>query len=133
MHALDLPDLHRLEAYAAMFGVQVKASPDPEKFLVHGDKIQWAGPEIQVMQASGHSPGSLCFYIKELNSIVSGDVLFEGSVGRTDLPGGDHSTLLQSIHRVLMTLPGNTTVYPGHGPITTIEQEREHNPFLQEN
>lgn len=88
MHALDLPDLQRLEAYAPLFGVEAKASPDPSKFLNPGDRIQWAGPEIQVLQAPGHSPGSLCFYLPDLQCVISGDVLFEGSIGRTDLPGG---------------------------------------------
>lgn len=131
MHALDLPDLQRLEAYAPVFGVQARPSPEPEKFLNHGDRIQWAGPEIQILQAPGHSPGSLCFYLADMNSIIAGDVLFEGSIGRTDLPGGDHATLMESIQRVLMPLPENTTVYPGHGSITTIAHERDFNPFLQ--
>jgi glyoxylase-like metal-dependent hydrolase (beta-lactamase superfamily II) len=131
MHALDLPDLQRLEAYAPLFGVQAKASPDPEKFLNHGERIQWAGPEIQVMQAPGHSPGSLCFYVPELHCIISGDVLFEGSIGRTDLPGGDYTTLIHSILSVLMPLPEMTTIYPGHGSATTIARERENNPFLK--
>ena len=131
MHSLDLPDLHRLEAYAPLFGVQAKASPEPENFLVDGDRIHWDGPEIQIIQAPGHSPGSLCFYIPELNSVISGDVLFEGSIGRTDLPGGDHSTLIHSIHHVLMPLPGHTTVYSGHGAATSIANERDNNPFLR--
>jgi len=131
MHSLDLPDLHRLEAYAPLFGVQAKASPEPENFLVDGDHIHWDGPEIQIMQAPGHSPGSLCFYIPELSSVISGDVLFEGSIGRTDLPGGDYSTLIHSIHHVLMPLPGHTTVYSGHGAATSIAQEHDNNPFLR--
>jgi len=130
MHALDLPDLQRLEAYAPLFGVQAKASPDPYKFLNHGDRIPWAGPEIQVLQAPGHSPGSLCFYVPELHSVISGDVLFEGSIGRTDLPGGDYATLIHSILSVLMPLPDRTTVYPGHGLPTSIVKERQSNPFL---
>ena len=133
MHSLDLPDLQRLEAYAPLFGVQAKASPEPEHFLINGDQIHWDGPQIQVMQAPGHSPGSLCFYIQELGSVLSGDVLFQGSIGRTDLPGGDHPTLINSIHRVLMPLPGNTAVYSGHGSSTTIDQERVNNPFLRGN
>ena len=131
LHPLDLPDLHRLESYAPLFGVQAKASPEPENFLVDGDQIQWDGPDIQIMQAPGHSPGSLCFYVPDLCSVISGDVLFEGSIGRTDLPGGNHSTLLHSLHHVLMPLPGDTTVYSGHGGPTTIAQERDNNPFLQ--
>ncbi|MFM8513848.1 MAG: RNB domain-containing ribonuclease, partial [Bacteroidota bacterium] len=87
--------------------------------------------EIQIIQAPGHSPGSLCFYIPELSSVISGDVLFEGSIGRTDLPGGDYSTLINSIHHVLMPLPGHTTVYSGHGAATSIAQERDNNPFLR--
>lgn len=131
MHSLDFPDLHRLEAYAPLFGVQAKASPEPESFLADGDQIHWDGPEIKIMQAPGHSPGSLCFHVPELNSVISGDVLFEGSIGRTDLPGGDHATLIQSILGVLMPLPDTTIVYSGHGPSTTIGRERETNPFLQ--
>ncbi|MDQ3143113.1 MAG: MBL fold metallo-hydrolase [Bacteroidota bacterium] len=85
---------------------------------------------FEIIFTPGHSPGSICFYNKEANSLISGDVLFDGSIGRTDLPGGNYETLISSIQDKLMTLPDDTIVYSGHGPTTTIGKERISNPFL---
>jgi len=87
---------------------------------------------LELLEAPGHSPGSLCFYIPDQEILVSGDVLFERSIGRTDLPGGHHPTLLQSIRNVLWTLPDSTVVHPGHGESTLIGIEKRENPFLRE-
>ena len=97
LHPLDLPDLNRMEAYAPLFGVEAKASPPPASLLHGGETLTWTGPDIPAMQAPGHSPGSLCYYIHEANLVVSGDVLFRESTGRTDLPGGDLKTLVNSM------------------------------------
>ena len=78
----------------------------------------------------GHCPGSLCFYDAERAELFGGDVLFAGSIGRTDLPGGDHELLLRGIREKVLPLPGEVVVFPGHGPATTVGEEREHNPFL---
>jgi glyoxylase-like metal-dependent hydrolase (beta-lactamase superfamily II) len=83
-----------------------------------------------VLFVPGHSPGHVCFYCKEQGFVIGGDVLFQGSIGRTDLPGGSHSQLLDSIRTQLFTLPDETVVYPGHGPSTTIGEEKLNNPFF---
>ena len=99
-------------------------------YLKEGDKILLGQDELEIMEAPGHSPGSICFYCRKQNFIISGDVLFQGSIGRTDLPLGDHRTLLKSIKTKLMVLPGETIVYNGHGPATTIGAEKMTNPYL---
>ncbi len=85
---------------------------------------------LDVFDTPGHSPGSICFYCRKQNFIISGDVLFQRSVGRTDLPGGSHEVLLNSISKKLLVLPDETKVYSGHGPVTTIGEEKKYNPFL---
>jgi hydroxyacylglutathione hydrolase len=100
-------------------------------FLHDGDVITLDEDELKVLLTPGHSPGSICFYCKQQNFVIGGDVLFYESIGRTDLPGGNHATLLSSIQEKLMVLPNETIVYNGHGQSTTIEHEKLHNPFLQ--
>ena len=99
-------------------------------FLKEGDKILLGGDELLVIEAPGHSPGHICFYCARQNFIISGDVLFNRSIGRTDLPGGNHETLLSNIRKKLFVLPDETIVYSGHGPVTTIGEEKNENPFL---
>jgi len=99
-------------------------------FLKEGDKIQLGQDELQIIEAPGHSPGSICFYSAAQNFIIGGDVLFRGGIGRTDLPMGDHQALLNNIKNKLFVLPGETVVYSGHGPSTTIGEEKRSNPFL---
>lgn len=96
-----------------------------------GDIINEAGLQLKVIHTPGHTPGCICFYSKEHNVLFSGDTLFAGGVGRTDFPGGDAEILLKNIEEKLFTLPDETVVYPGHGPQTTIEQERRFNPFFR--
>jgi hydroxyacylglutathione hydrolase len=105
---------------------------DAEHTLSGGEKLEMAGFEIDVIFTPGHSPGHVTYSIPEEGVIFSGDVLFQGSVGRTDLPGGDWSTLLESIRGLVDGLPAETVVYPGHMGITTLGQESATNPFLQE-
>src|SRR3954462_8214551 len=105
---------------------------DAEHTLKGGEKLELAGIEIDVVFTPGHSPGHVTFSVPSEGVVFSGDVLFQGSVGRVDLPGGDWPTLLESIRTLVETLPEETTVYPGHMGITTLGQERETNPFLQE-
>jgi hydroxyacylglutathione hydrolase len=99
-------------------------------FLKGGDKISLGQDELQIIEAPGHSPGSICFYCVQQNFIIGGDVLFRGSIGRTDLPMGDHQGLLKNIKTKLLVLPNETIVYSGHGPATTIGEEKLTNPFL---
>ena len=102
----------------------------PFHFLNAGDELLLDGDQLKVLFAPGHSPGHVCFYCKAQGFVIGGDVLFRESIGRTDLPGGNHETLLNSIRTQLFTLPDETVVYSGHGPTTTIGYEKKHNPFL---
>lgn len=99
-------------------------------YLKEGDVIKLGDDELQVIEAPGHSPGHVCFYCKAQNFLIGGDVLFQRSIGRTDLPGGNHETLLNSIRQKLFVLPNDTVVYSGHGPTTTIGEEKVGNPYL---
>ncbi len=99
-------------------------------YIKEGDIITIGSDELLVIEAPGHSPGHVCFYCKAQGFIIGGDVLFQRSIGRTDLPGGDHRTLLNSIRHKLFVLPDETRVYSGHGPATTIGEEKAENPFL---
>lgn len=100
-------------------------------FLKEGDKVTLDEDELHVIEAPGHSPGSICFYCGRQNFLIGGDVLFQRSIGRTDLPLGDHQTLLNSIRKKLFILPNETIVYSGHGPETEIGIEKKENPFLK--
>ena len=99
-------------------------------FLKGGDKILLGQDELQIIEAPGHSPGSICFYCAKQHFLIGGDVLFRGSIGRTDLPMGDHQDLLKNIKTKLLVLPAETFVYSGHGPATTIGEEKLNNLFL---
>jgi hydroxyacylglutathione hydrolase len=105
---------------------------DAEHTLAGGERLELAGLEIDVLFTPGHSPGHVTFSIPDEQVVFSGDVLFKGSVGRTDLPGGDWPTLLESIRSLIESLPAETTVYPGHMGITSLGAERASNPFLVE-
>ena len=99
-------------------------------FLNEGDKIILGEDELEIIHVPGHSPGSVCFYCRKQNFIIGGDVLFNGSIGRTDLPFGDHEALVNNIRQKLFVLPDTVTVYNGHGPETTIGKEKKFNPFV---
>jgi glyoxylase-like metal-dependent hydrolase (beta-lactamase superfamily II) len=99
-------------------------------FLKEGDTISLGEDELKVIEAPGHSPGHICFYCAKQHFIIGGDVLFNRSIGRTDLPGGNHEQLLKNIREKLFVLPDETVVYSGHGPVTTIGEEKRENPFL---
>jgi len=102
----------------------------PDVHLYHGQRLQLAGLTLEVRHTPGHTEGGVALYCAEEKAVFVGDTLFAGSVGRTDLPGGDWETLVASIWQQLLTLPDDTVVYPGHGPATTIGEERQSNPFL---
>lgn len=126
----DLPFIHRMPQSAAMYGLNCDASPMPEKHINEGDIISLGKYEFRCIFTPGHSPGSISFYNKENKLLIAGDVLFKGSIGRTDLPMADHDTLIRSINEKLLVLPDDVKVYCGHGPSTFIGQERQSNPFL---
>ncbi len=127
-HEADLPLLRNLVMLGQMFGVEFPPSPDPDRFLCDGDVISVGSLSLQVRHTPGHAPGHVVLVGDGF--VIAGDVLFNGSIGRTDLPGGDYNQLLQSIKDKLLTLPDETVVYSGHGPSTTIGHERRTNPFL---
>lgn len=116
---------------AKMYGVQLIAYKGPLHFLNGGDVVKLGEDELKVLDAPGHSPGSICLYSQAGGFIIAGDVLFRESIGRTDLPGGNHKVLIESIQTQLFTLPDNVVVYSGHGTTTTIGHEKQYNPFLQ--
>ncbi|MBL4715455.1 MAG: MBL fold metallo-hydrolase [Bacteroidia bacterium] len=130
MHELDLPVLHAADQAGMIWGVNCDKSPEPEVFLTENDTIEFGDSELEIMLTPGHSPGSIVFYNKIEKFAVAGDVLFLQSIGRTDLPGGDHDTLISSIKNKLFLLDDDLTVYPGHGPETAIGFEKLNNPFL---
>ncbi|MDE7374778.1 MAG: MBL fold metallo-hydrolase, partial [Odoribacter sp.] len=116
---------------AAMLGSKgVTSPPAAGEYLRHGDVVRFGESEMQVIAVGGHSPGGLCFYSERDKLLLSGDVLFAGSVGRSDFPGGNGEELLAGIRERLFVLPEEVTVIPGHGPLTTIGEEKRHNPFF---
>lgn len=127
-HEGDLPLLQTLPEQGRMFGVPFPPSPMPERFVKHGDIIEVGAARFEVRHAPGHSPGHVVLVADGV--AIVGDVLFAGSIGRTDLPGGSMAQLIQSIKTQLLTLPDDTRVFSGHGPATTIGEERASNPFL---
>jgi hydroxyacylglutathione hydrolase len=115
---------------APMFGLPFVPSPEPTLLLEDGMILEIGDLSITVLHTPGHTAGGVCFYIPEDQGLLTGDTLFAGSIGRSDLPGGSHQVLERSLKR-LCELPGNTRVYPGHGDATTIDRERRVNPFLR--
>ena len=120
------------DTQARFFGLGLQGyGTEADTAIADGQILPVGNGSLEVIAVPGHSPGGIALYCREGGWLVSGDTLFDGSVGRTDLPGGDHGTLLRSIRTRLMTLPDDTVVYPGHGPSTTIGRERASNPFLR--
>jgi glyoxylase-like metal-dependent hydrolase (beta-lactamase superfamily II) len=128
LHPAELPILEA-RGGASWFGVPVKGSPAPDIELEDGQVIEVGTLRFQVLHTPGHSPGGLTFYLEEQGVAFDGDVLFQMGVGRTDLPGGEWDTLMRSIQDVLFALPDETVLYSGHGPKTTVGQEKRSNPW----
>ena len=132
IHELDLPTLRSVKDYCQLYGFHnYEESPEPSTFLKEGDKIHFGNSSLDVLFAPGHAPGHIVLYSKEQHFVIGGDVLFQMSIGRTDLPGGDYDTLISSIKDKLLPLDEQTKVYCGHGPSTTIGFEKANNPFLK--
>jgi glyoxylase-like metal-dependent hydrolase (beta-lactamase superfamily II) len=130
LHRDDLPLLDNMQGRVkAFFGFDVPPPPKPDGFVGEGDVIEVGGVRLEVLFTPGHAPGHVT-YVTEADLVFSGDCLFQGSIGRTDLPGGDYHTLMTSIADKLMPLDDGVTVAPGHGPLTTIGAERASNPFV---
>jgi hydroxyacylglutathione hydrolase len=133
IHEGELPVLRSAEQVAEMFGIPYSdPSPLPGKFLKEGDEVVFGNTRLQILFTPGHSPASISLYCEKEKYLIAGDVLFKESIGRTDLPGGDFSTLISSIQNKLFVLPNEVVVYPGHGPETTIGHEKMYNPFLNQ-
>jgi hydroxyacylglutathione hydrolase len=130
--AIERPVLADIMSFVPWPGFGPYESYEAEHTLAGGERLELAGFEIDVIFTPGHSPGHVTFSIPDEQAVFSGDVLFQGSVGRTDLPGGDWPTLLESIRGLVDALPDETTVYPGHMGVTTLGGERRTNPFLVE-
>jgi glyoxylase-like metal-dependent hydrolase (beta-lactamase superfamily II) len=128
-HAREI-DLLDAKGGAELFGFRIRSVPQPDRLVEHGETIEIGALKFEVRYVPGHTSGHVAFVEHQRRSAFVGDVLFAGSIGRTDLPGGDYDTLIASIADQLLTLPDDFRVYPGHGPPTTIGLERNTNPFL---
>ena len=127
----ELYILQAVAGYAPQMGMQYELSPEPEHFLPETGTIEFGNSSLKLIFAPGHSPAHLCFYAEKENFLIGGDVLFYRSIGRTDLPGGNHQQLIDSIKNSVFLLPDDCEVFPGHGPSTTIGFEKMNNPFLR--
>jgi len=127
----DYTLLRMLDVQAAWIGVPPPGNVDIDHSIGELDKVQAGSLVAQVMQTPGHTEGSICLYFPAQKKLIAGDTLFAGSIGRTDLPGGSFEKIISSLHEKLLTLPDETIVVPGHGPLTSIGEERDSNPFLQ--
>ncbi|MEZ5017199.1 MAG: MBL fold metallo-hydrolase [Flavipsychrobacter sp.] len=131
IHKLEQPVLDSAAGSAAVFGLDFKTAPKPDFYISDIPNYQLDNESIEIRLAPGHSPGSIIFYSAADNWLIGGDVLFAGSIGRTDLPGGSYDTLINSIKNQLYTLPDDVIVHSGHGPATQIGIEKRTNPFVQ--
>lgn len=129
IHPKDAPMLAQLSSGAAMWGMQSEDSPEPDKLLNDGDTVTVGSITFRVLYTPGHTPGGISLHADK--SVFVGDTLFAGSIGRTDFPGGDFNTLINSIHTKLFTLPDDVDVYTGHMEATTIGKEKRYNPFCR--
>jgi glyoxylase-like metal-dependent hydrolase (beta-lactamase superfamily II) len=127
IHPLDAPMLSRISASASSFGLSGDNSPPADQTIQEGDTVSFGNITFQIFDTPGHTPGGISLYTDR--DVFVGDALFAGSIGRTDFPGGDYGTLINSIQQKLFTLPDDAKVYSGHGPVTTIGREKRFNPF----
>lgn len=131
LHEADVPQLEHAQQIAMMYGIRAPKPTTHDKLLNEGDVIQVGAIQLDTIFTPGHSPGHVCFVMHNEKKVFSGDCIFQGSIGRTDFPGSDHNTLMQSIFNKIVPLGDDYTLYPGHGGLTTIGSERQYNPFLQ--
>lgn len=131
IHEDAIPMLRHAPQTAAMWGLKVPEPPEAEERLAEGDTLSVGNLQFEVLYTPGHAPGHVSFYLPEDDACFDGDVLFQQGIGRTDLPGGDHQTLMHTIREKLFALPDETRIFSGHGSPTTIGDEKRLNPFLQ--
>lgn len=131
IHRLDMGQLERAGQYCGMFGYTIEEPPRECVEIEDGETITFGNTGLEVIYTPGHTRGGVCYYCREEGILFSGDTLFAGSIGRTDLPGGDYDMIMDSLRHRIMTLPPDTTVLPGHGPESTIATEATTNPFLR--
>jgi glyoxylase-like metal-dependent hydrolase (beta-lactamase superfamily II) len=129
LHSTEEYVLNAQKVLAPHYGFHLYQQAKPDEYIKEGDSVEFGNQKFSVLFVPGHSPGHIAFYNEKEKVVFAGDVLFQNSVGRTDLPGGNHNTLINSIHQKLFTLPEDVTVYPGHGGETTIGVEKRTNPF----
>lgn len=129
IHKIEEPLLRAVKTYAPNYGFFGYQEAEPDGFISEDDVLQVGNETLKILFVPGHSPGHVAFYHEQSQSLIGGDVLFYNSIGRTDLPGGDYDTLINSIHQKIFTLPDEVTVYCGHGPVTKIGYEKRTNPF----
>jgi len=131
-HSSEYDEMNRKNAmqHAMLFGMKMENPPEPESFITDNQIITFGTTELVALLVPGHTAGSLAFYSENNGCVFTGDALFAGSIGRSDLPGGDHDTLIKSIRNKLFILPPSTVVYPGHGNRTTIKREMKSNPYF---
>jgi glyoxylase-like metal-dependent hydrolase (beta-lactamase superfamily II) len=131
IHKKDLPMLEHASSISKSYGLEeYEQSPYPKFFLNEGDKITFGNSDFEILYTPGHAPGHICLYNQDNSLLIGGDVIFQGSIGRTDLPGGDYTTLIKSIKEKIFKLPKNTEILCGHGPSTNLEFEQKNNPFF---
>ena len=131
-HQNDIELLENSSEIARVYGfIDYEKSPSTTQFLNEGDIVEFGNSKLKILYTPGHAPGHISLYSKEEKFIISGDVLFNNSIGRTDLPGGDFNVLIESIKTKILCLDDDTVVYCGHGPATTVGYERANNPFLK--
>lgn len=131
MNQKDEALLKMLDIQAAWIGMRPPGPVEVDEELTSGSVLRIGSISSSVVHTPGHTEGSICLYFPEQKSLIAGDTLFAGSIGRTDLPGGSYDKIMRSLHNEVLKLPDETKVVPGHGPLTTIGKERETNPFLQ--
>ncbi len=131
-HSEEMDLLGKAPVMGDLFGFNVKPLPKPDNYLNHNDIITFGDSALRAIHVPGHSRGSIAYYSKKNSFLLTGDALFSGSIGRTDLPGGDFDTLITSIRNNLFSLPPETTIWPGHGESSTIGYESENNPFFND-
>ena len=130
IHKIEYPMLLATKEYAHLYDLKYEESPLPQNYLNEDDKIEFGHSTLEILLVPGHSPGHIALVNREQKFVIGGDVLFQGSIGRTDLPGGDYGTLMTSIKSKLIPLGDDFQIYPGHGPSTNIGFEKMNNPFL---
>ena len=132
VHPDAVPMMKNTTMSAAFFGLRVPAPPPPDEMLQNNQILNIGELKIHVLHTAGHAPGHVCFYLPDYRVVFDGDLLFQEGVGRTDLPGGNYQEMMESIRDEILTLPDETHLFPGHGPSTTVGDEKQRNPFIAE-